>query len=88
MISKVFKYTLHPRELSVEMPVGATIIYVASQRDQICVWAQIDPSAVKETVEFAIFGTGHEIYDSENLEYLGSVQIHQGEFIFHVYKKK
>ena len=68
------------------MPRGAEVLTVQMQREVLCVWAVVDPDAEKEQRKFIVYGTGHE-YDSIKGEYVGTVQIHGGDLVWHVFAK-
>jgi len=84
----IYKYQLDPMEKNVTMPEGATILHVDSQRDEICIWAEVDTDKPLVTRVFEIYGTGHEIPKDMGfvLKHLGSVKLHQDALIFHVYE--
>jgi hypothetical protein len=85
MPETVWKYTLPNVTNEVQMPAGATVLAVAEQHNEICLWARVNPAAVKETRRFQIVGTGHEeLVGGET--YLGSAQINNGNFVFHVFE--
>ncbi len=81
----IYKYTLNPKDLNVRMPIGARLLSVAEQNNQICVWAEVDSEADTELVGFEVFGTGHELTDN-NHEFVGTALMDDGDFVFHVYK--
>jgi len=81
----IWKYTLEPDCLSIAMPVGSKILYAREQRDQICIWALVDPEAKTETKQFEVYATGHDVPDRYG-EYIGSAHIMGGTFIFHVFE--
>ena len=87
MPAAVFKYILETADIStVKMPMGAKILSVGAQRQNICVWALVDPSIEEEEVHgFRIFGTGHPMPEDPGL-FLGSVHMDNSRFIFHVFK--
>lgn len=81
----VWKYTLPKVMNDVEMPSGATVLTVAEQDNEICLWARVDPAAERETRTFQVVGTGHAELDGTET-YLGSAQINNGNFVFHVFE--
>jgi len=84
----IYKYPLElkPDAQEIELPMGAKILSVANQREQICVWAHVNPD-VKETqtFQFKIFGTGHPCELPANAQFLGTVLIAGGSFIWHIF---
>lgn len=85
---KVFKYPLEIKdEVSVPMPLGAKILTVQSLNNKPCIWAAVDPSTTyMEMRKFRIAGTGHPIADSTVDGYIGTVQLHGGMLVFHVFE--
>ena len=70
------------------MPVGAQILCVQEQHDEIKLWALCDRLETDlELRKFRIFGTDHEVSPQLDLEdYIGTVQIHSGALVFHVFE--
>jgi len=89
MIRKVLKFTI-PIEDTFEicMPKGADILTVQEQYDEPHIWALCDPDAVKVVRFFRLAGTGHPIrYDiGIDYNYIGTFQIHGGNFIGHLFE--
>ena len=83
--TQVWKYVLKP-EISIEMPVRAEILTVEAQRDEICMWVRVRPSAPKVKRDFVVFGTGHDIPDGIQLNFIGTAHIFGGELVFHVFE--
>lgn len=91
----VWKYPMGNWEtgmFSTEMPFGAEVLSLDWQHGNLCMWALVDPDAVKEQRHFIIVGTGHE-YSTEwperNLTsegYRGTFQYLGGDLIFHVFE--
>ena len=67
------------------MPAGAEILFVGVQREQLCLWAKVNPEAPKGERLFRIVGTGHE-FNENNLMYLGSVFLNNGRLVFHIFE--
>lgn len=86
-MKKIFKYPIQiTDEQVVMMPAGAKILTVQNQKEIPCIWAIVDPAASLEKVKIRVHGTGHDIKDSERLEYIGTFQILCGGLVFHVFK--
>ena len=82
----IHKYVLPAQDdVVVKMPIGAKILQVAAQREEICLWAEVDTAKKLENVEFEINGTGHEL-SSKKKTYLGTAQLHQGRIVLHVFR--
>ena len=84
-MSVIYKYVLTP-ECSIDMPKGAKILHLGNQNERICLWVILNPDNELEKREFTIVGTGHKFCD-ENLNYIGSVQLHGGELVFHAFER-
>lgn len=48
----------------------------------------VDVGAELEERIFITYGTGHRIEDVKSLDYLGSYQVDEENFIFHVFEKR
>lgn len=85
---KIYKYTLAvDDEQAVVMPQGSKILSAQVQRESICLWALVDEGAYgRETRTIRIHGTGHDVPNSDNLEFIDTVQLVGGELIFHVFE--
>lgn len=83
MIKKVFKYNIN--EAKTMLPVGALVLKVALQNDNLCLWALVDPE-VKGHVEreFQVYPTGYEIEEPYKHSYLET--IFRGDMVFHVFE--
>lgn len=82
----IWKFTLARASLSpVTMPIGAEILHVGVQENDICFWAKVDPKAKTETRLFGIYGTGWDIPNDTESEYVGTVQ--QGSFVWHIFER-
>lgn len=81
----IWKYDLEPACL-IEMPIGAKVLSIHQQKGQICLWALVDPEADYEVRHFVFHGTGHHINEKGPLNFVGTAQFHEGEFMFHVFE--
>ena len=85
----IFKYTLNVTDKQViQMPVGAEILKVDTQYNKICIWAMFDRVKEYDTEErvFEIFGTGNSFEESDKRNYLDTIQLYDGEQIYHVFE--
>jgi len=87
---KIFKYTLGVSDhQEIFPPANAEFINVQMQNDKICLWALVDPNMQEKAREIRVIGTGHPIYDdSGKLAYIGTVQMMNGELIWHIFEDK
>ena len=82
----VYKYTFHGGISNVfDMPKGAEVLTVQEQHGNICMWARVDPKRETERRLFRIVGTGDDRADGE---YVGTVQMCGGDFVFHIFEGK
>ncbi len=85
---KIFKYPIKTIDFQgVRMPVGAKILTVQPQFNELCLWAEVDAMADMESRTIRIIGTGHYVPETETLKYIGTVQLDGGGFVFHVYER-
>lgn len=83
----IFKYTLDGSPVTISLPRGAKILSVAEQNERVVLWAMVDPKelALQERV-IQIFGTGHPIEDAESLTFIGTVLMHKGKLVWHIFE--
>ena len=79
----IYKYKLVPRT-PVKMAAGAKVLTAASQRNDICIWAEADDSVGEELRYFEIIPTGGVIEDEVQLKYINTVFVR--ELVFHIYE--
>jgi hypothetical protein len=83
----VWKTQLKATDLQeVELPEGAEILFAGNQHEQICIWYRCNPLAAKFPRKIAIVGTGHAAPDVQTGRYIGSVIMHGGALVFHVFE--
>ena len=80
----ICKYVLN--STNVQMPKGAKILTIQSQKGVPCIWAEVDQEANPETRIFSIRGTGHIFNEADRGEYIGSIQELDGALIWHIYE--
>ena len=97
MIRKVFRYPVElTDEQVITMPEGAQILSVARREgsrvvlgvgsnEAVELWALVDPYAPPEQRHIRVIGTGHPV-PSDELDFLGTVQLAQGLLIFHIFE--
>lgn len=90
-MKKIFKYKLQvTSKQTIEMPVGAEILSVQFQRQDLFVWALVDPDAEKEGRVFDIFGTGEDVpavdAPGASRKHLATLQVQNGSFVCHVFE--
>lgn len=72
---------------TVELPANARILHYHAQDYSACLWAEVDVTAdFTETHRYAVAPTGVEPPDpSEGWVYVGTIHIHGGTFVWHLY---
>lgn len=87
MAKKIFKYELQILDIQIiDMPANAQILHVDVQSERICLWAVVEPTARLVPRRFHIVGTGHDMPKYVVLQHLGSVLMHQGTFVWHIFE--
>lgn len=82
--TKIFKYRVSDIETPLQMPRGAIVLSAGVQGTAIMVWAKVDPEAELVTHKIHVYGTGHEIANSNpELSFIGTVFM--DVFVFHVF---
>jgi hypothetical protein len=86
----IWKYELIVEDYNtILLPKGAKPLSVQVQgngTDHVRIWCLIDPTEEEnEERIFRITGTGHPIKD-ENLIYIDTFQLYNGEFVGHVFE--
>lgn len=83
----IWKFNLQSGKNMFNIPKGYKVLSVAEQSDNIVLYCLVNPRVEKETVSFAVFGTGWELHDGvEDLEFIGTVSTHDQYFMWHVFK--
>jgi hypothetical protein len=88
MTKVIFKYPLMQglglQPLQIEL--GAKIIHVGFQNEQLYLWAEVDMNVIQETIDIFIQGTGQNLYEFQTLDlsFIGTAV--GNPFVWHVYK--
>ena len=78
---------LEPHEYNeIEMPEGADVLTVQMQGKTMCLWAIVDPEAPKVPRMFNVCGTGNSMLEHVQRRYIGTIQMHGGQYIFHIFE--
>lgn len=78
----IYKYNITSDDCVINMP-DSTILTIQYQGDQLCLWAEVNPSSAVGPHHFRVFGTGHDI-PSISRKHLGTVQ--KDGYVWHVYE--
>ena len=85
-MKEVWKYKIEPN-IKIDMPKDSEILCVQTQFKKPCIWVMVNPNEkIMETREIEVFGTGHKMSDN-NRKYIGTFQVNDGMFVFHVFEK-
>ena len=86
----VYKYKLQITKViqEVVLPLGAQILCIKMQNDELCMWALVDPDQTyNEVVKIRCAGTGHMIEEDVE-DYIDTVMLLDGALVFHFFKVK
>lgn len=87
MNSTIWKYALGMhRDVSISMPVGANILSVGAQKNEMFLWALVNPTNKPVYRDFVILGTGHT-YEGDPGKFIGTIHLHNSQLIFHVFER-
>ena len=90
----IYKYRIEYGVTHLTLPKGAIVRHFDKQNrdnsedqkyDLLWIWAEIDKDNPPEDRHFALYGTGHQISDS-NAIYIGSVLTEDEFFVWHLYE--
>lgn len=70
---------------SLPMPNGARVLTAQMQRDEPCIWAEVNQEARHVPRHFRVVGTGNPIPAGVALTYVTTFQ--QGQFVWHLYEE-
>lgn len=71
----------------IDMPAGAKLLCVQVQRGLPFIWAEVNPNAELKPKRFRMFGTGRPMDIGDDwIDYVGSIQLDQDLFVFHLYE--
>lgn len=82
----IYKYPISVGVTKIPVAGGAPLC-VQVQKDQPCVWVELDADGEPNAdLWLTVVVTGMRVLDRESeAEYLGTFQLHDGEFVGHVY---
>jgi len=86
----IWKYTIpiYGYYFVISLPKKAKVLTVQVQHGAIVMWVLVDPDAEVHNREFLTIETGTPItvYDVKNLDYIGTVQLEDGNCILHLFE--
>ncbi len=82
---KIFKYTFRPTEkMTFAIPQNSEFICVQEQHGLVALWFKFFQEGILQQRKFEVVCTGQEF--EANRVYLGTVQMHDGAFVCHVFE--
>ena len=85
-MKRIYKYHIPIEDKFVlNLPLEAKVLCVQVIDSEPYIWAEIDDTAVSFPLRFKVKGIGHPCDDIEEMRYVGTFQIDNGVFIFHLY---
>ena len=82
----IYKYPLRPHSVFIDVPLGAKLLAVGAQDDDVVAWYRVNPNLGKRPRVCAAFPTGVDLPAVCNhTEYVGTVQMRDG-LVFHVFE--
>ena len=85
-MTAIYKYIINPDNQSTLMPEGAKILSVGFQREDFCIWAEVEPGKPVEPRNFSVFRTGWVIPQGiGEHKYIGTAHMDNG-LVFHAYE--
>ena len=74
---------------SIDLPKGAKILTVQSQNNKPQIWILLNSARdLTETRNFFVMVTGGLIMEEKELNYVGTFQMDEGNFVGHVFETK
>lgn len=71
------------------LPAGSKILSVANQNEGIVLYALVNTESLyKQTYKIIMHGTGHAADDLDHTEFVGTVLLHEGNLVFHVFVER
>lgn len=72
----------------ISMPRDARILSAQIQggTGTLCLWAEVIPGRAQRLRTIEIHGTGHDLADDAELQFIGTVQLYEGGLVFHVFE--
>jgi hypothetical protein len=89
-VKTIYKYPLRALPLEqISIPGLDKILSIGVQDNQIVLYAIVDQNVADvSVVEVFIFGTGHQLLNLNSLVFLGTANLLNGKFMFHVFYKQ
>ena len=92
VLEGIYKYVLEGSRSTVLLPEGACVLHFGEDGNQnLCIWVKHDgpdsPPVTYKRRAFAIYGTGHPIFDNDEdeHEFIGTCVMRSG-LVFHLFE--
>lgn len=86
---RIYKYPIDVLdEQEVLMPHGANILSIQWQRGELMLWALVQPINLRSPRKIVMLGTGHDFWNSEDFDYITTIQQNDGDLIWHIFEAK
>lgn len=82
----VYKYPVTGPRKTLTVPEGAVLRHVAVQDDIPCLWLEVETDNPTKQVTVSGYPTGYHL--PEGLYFLGTVLMHRGDLVFHLYSEE
>ena len=88
MLQKIWKYPINTQDVNfvLEIPEGGKTLHFEVQRGIPTLWVLVNPKNKIEKRCFRIVGTGDTIEEEDSLTYIGTIQMADGDLIFHLFE--
>ena len=89
MTKNIFKFEIPVKDtFSLEIPSDSKILHIATKKydDRPYMWVLVDCQSPLRVRDFRLYGTGHDIQNTEDKEYVGSFQANRGNFVGHLFE--
>lgn len=88
-MTTIHKYQIGIRPIQmVSLPEGSQILSAQFQAGVLCLWAVVNPNAMKSPRTIRVFGTGHQLVSSVNLRHISTVQQENVGLVWHVFEEE
>lgn len=78
----IFKYPIRLGRFTLDIHEGAEILTAQVQNCSFFLWARVDESRPKTTRRFALVGTGEDLEDAAQWNYVAT--FHDGPLVWHL----
>jgi hypothetical protein len=72
-------------QIEIDMPKGAELLCVREQHETLCLWALVDTNQPPYSRTLLMYGTGHDLDNTNTEKYVGTVFEAGGHLVWHVF---